>query len=252
MGATTAAPSPRTRRHRDRADPAHRLGAEGIVDQSGGIGEYRRVVRARRFGQALQRTPGDGIGRPRNPRWRGERDPEVYVREALPEPVLSALAGQQHGQVRRQRLEPADLRELHPGRFGTIVQGPHGLPDERDLPAEVGVVRASADARLEHGPSVEGVGAHEVEHHPGARGHGQQRGRIGQVGHHRLRCGHAHFGQDALELGRVACGRRPGRAGLRRALLEVGRHLPARDSRSPEHNDVEVLAGHLPHPTAGV
>ena len=114
----------------------------------------------------------EGRGRPGGP---ATVDLEVGLRESLAEALARRLGGEQHRQVGRQRLEPGDLHDLHSRLRGARVEGVDHLAHERDLSGQVHVVGAARDARLDHRPPVQRVGAAEVEHHPRAGGHRRER-----------------------------------------------------------------------------
>ena len=170
---------------------------------------------------------------------------KIDLRQRLAPALACRLHGEQDGEVRRQRLEPAHLDDLHAGRGGRAVELVDHPADERDLAGQVRVVGAGGDACLDHRPAVERVGANEVEHHAGPRRHRRERIGIVEVGDDRLRRAHSRFPQQALELGGIAGGRRPARARLRAALGEIGGHAAAGHAGGPEDDDVEVALDHL-------
>ena len=179
----------------------------------------------------------EGRGMPGGPE---KRHLEVGLCEPLAEALLRRLGGEQDGQVGRQRLETRDLHDLDPGLRGAAVERVDHLAHERDLSRQVHVVRTARDARLDHRPPVQRVGADEVQHHARARGHVRERRRVAHVGSDRLRRGHVDLGKHLLQLRRVARGRGPARAAPRCPRGEVRGDLATGDPGRAEDDDVEV------------
>ena len=185
----------------------------------------------------------EGRGMPGGPE---KRHLEVGLREPLAEALLRRLGGEQHGQVGRQRLEPGDLHDLDPGLRGAVVERVDHLAHERDLSRQVHVVRAARDARLDHRPPVQRVGADEVQHHARARGHRRERRRVAHLGDDRLRRGARRpRSAPARSFAGIARGRGPARAASRCPRSEVRGDLATGDPGRAEDDDVEVpLRGH--------
>jgi hypothetical protein len=116
--------------------------------------------------------------------------------------------------------------------------------DERDLAGEVDVVGAVLHAGLDDGPSVERVGADQVQDHPGARRHLVQALLVAHVRADRRRSLGALLGQDGAQPFGVARRGRPGGAGLGGAVLEIAGHAASSDAGRAEDNDVELGLGH--------
>ena len=119
---------------------------------------------------------------------------------ASPSPKRSRAvsAASSTAQVRRQRLEPAHLHDLHSRLRGARVVGVDHLAHERDLSGQVHVMRAVGDARLDHRLPVERVGADEVQHHARARRPSPPASGVAHVRDDRLRRRHADLGQHLL------------------------------------------------------
>ena len=152
IGPTTAPPGPRRggrsiglRARTAAASRGRRPGRRGLPPRGSGrrpsrpcSGRSRR--RSCRRGGA---GPGGAVTRPRR---RPRRAPRPSAR--------GGLGGEQDREVGRQRLEAADLDDLHPG-VGGRGRTPRDLAHERDLAGQVGVVGA-APRRRRRSPAARG------------------------------------------------------------------------------------------------
>ena len=220
------------------------LGRQRIGDQAGRVLEVELVVAGRDGGHALQRSAREDVRGPRRPRQAADLHLEVSSLQRLAEALAGGLGGEQHREVRGQRLEAAHLHHLHPGLRRRGVELVDHAPDERDLTREVHVVCAARHARLDHRAPVVGVGADQVQHHACARDHRSQRRLVGHVGHDGLRHAHPALPEHALRLGGIARGGRPARPALLSALGQISAHPAPRDAGSPEDHDVELALTH--------
>ena len=153
-------------------------------------------------------------------------------------PALArGLGGEQHAEVGRQRLEPADLDDLDAGLRRALVEGVDRPSHERDLAGQVDVVGAVLDAGFDHRRAVEGVGADQVEDDPGPCGHRRQRGGVADVGQDRLRRRAADLAEDALELADVAPRHGPAEVPVFSPTGEVGGDAAAGDATGAEDDD---------------
>jgi len=232
------------RRQLDRAAPADRRRPLGVGHERSRVGDQLGPVAAGRLGHALHRPARHQVLEPDPPGGLVREHVEVGLGERLAPALARGLRGEQHREVRRQRLEAADLDDLDAGCPGALVVGVDHPPREGDLAGQVDVVRAGGDAGLDHRLAVEGVGADEVEDDPRARGHRRQRGRVGDVGRDHLRRLDADLAEHALHLARVASGRGPPRPDLPRPPGEVGGDAAAGHAGGAEDDDGEVPVGH--------
>ena len=116
IGAIATPPAPRRGRRSIGLRSRTAVATCGSAISAAGSATASESSGADHLGHALEGAAGDHVRGPRHPgRLAGDRDRHVDVLELGLPALARGLGRELHGEVGRQRLEAADLDDLHPG-----------------------------------------------------------------------------------------------------------------------------------------